>query len=88
MAIASLVLGIVSLVLCVFGFGFPLGTILSIVGIILGILAKKQLTQNGQPVGMATAGFVLSIIALVLSLIFFIACAACVGTGASFLNSL
>lgn len=44
MAIASLVLGIVSLVLCVFGFGFPLGTILSIVGIILGILAKKQLT--------------------------------------------
>lgn len=88
MAVASLVLGIVSLVLCVFGFGFPIGTILSIVGIVLAILGKKQLVERAQPTGMATAGLVLSIIALILSLLFFIACTACVGAGTSFLNSL
>ena len=77
-AIASLVLGIVSLVTIFFGYGALLGLILSIVGLILGINSKKT-----RPSGMATAGVVLNIIALVLCALTFIACVACVGALAS-----
>lgn len=55
MAIASLVLGIVSFLCC----GLPC----SIAGLIFGILSKKRQPENN---GMATAGIVLSIIALAL----------------------
>ena len=55
MAIASLVLGIVSFFCC----GLPC----SVVGLILGIISKKRKPENN---GKATAGIVLSIIALVL----------------------
>lgn len=41
MGVASLVLGIVSIVAAIFGLGIPVGAICGIVGIILGILAKK-----------------------------------------------
>ncbi len=61
MAIASLVLGIVSFFCC--------GTICSILGLIFGIISKKRQPENN---GMATAGIVLSVIALVLGLIFII----------------
>ena len=54
MAIASLVLGIVSFFCC----GLPC----SVVGLILGIISKKRKPENN---GKATAGIVLSIIALV-----------------------
>ena len=73
-AIASLVLGIISLVCVFFGYGALLGIVLGVVGIILGVSAKKE-----APSGMATAGLVLSIIALALCAITFIACVACVG---------
>ena len=64
MAVSSLVLGIVSIVLmCLWYVSIPCG----IVGLVLGILAKKK----GQK-GMATAGIVLSIIGLVLVVVFFI----------------
>lgn len=77
-AIASLVLGIVSLVCVFFGYGAILGIILGIIGIVLGISAKKE-----QPSGMATAGLVLSIIAVALCVLSFIACIACAGALAS-----
>ena len=75
MAVASLVLGIVSVVFAVIP-GLPdwLAAILGIVGIILGALGKKKGQKN------ATAGLVLSIIGTVLGLIFYIACAACVAS--------
>lgn len=61
LAIASLVLGIVSFFCC--------GSVCSIVGIVLGVLSrKKKPTDNG----MATAGIVLSIIALAIWAICFI----------------
>ena len=61
LAIASLVLGIVSFFCC--------GSVCSIVGIVLGVLSrKKKPTDNG----MATAGIVLSIIALAIWAIYFI----------------
>ena len=76
MGIASLVLGIISVVLAVFG-GTWVASVLGIVGIILGAVGKK----NGA--SCAAAGLVLSIIGTSLGLVFFIACAACVGGIAS-----
>ncbi len=77
MGIASLVLGIIALVVYLFSFGSLswLAAVLGLVGIILGTVAKK----NEEKKGMATAGLVLSIIALVLGLLTYIACIACVG---------
>lgn len=72
MAVASLVLGICSIV---FDFiWWPLGLILGIVGVILGAMAKKQTPENG----MATGGLVCSIIGVVLGIVTLVACAACV----------
>jgi len=82
MAVAALVLGIVSIVFSVIGLGI-FGLIPGIVGIILGIMAKKK-----APSGMATAGLVLSIIGVALTLLILIACAACIGNAACALESL
>lgn len=57
-AIASLILGIVSFFCC--------GTICSILGIIFGVISKQRQKENN---GMATAGIIISIIALVLWII-------------------
>ncbi len=79
MAIASLVLGIVSLV---FAFTGPLsiiGAIVGIIGIVLGALSRKKLKKAGQPTGMATGGLVMSIIGTILCLIFWVACIVCAG---------
>lgn len=74
MAVASLVLGIVSLVfLFIPGVNF-IGIITAIVGIILGAMARKKMDQQK---GMATAGLVCSIIALAACTIVWIACIAC-----------
>lgn len=72
MGIAALVLGIVSVVWAVLG-GTWLSAIVGIIGVVLGALGKKG---NAS---CATAGLVLSIIGTALSVVFFIACAACVG---------
>ncbi|MGN0389751.1 MAG: hypothetical protein ACI4L2_02970 [Wujia sp.] len=81
MGVASLVLGIISIVIGVFSSGLFgwLGAILAIIGVILGALGKK----NPEKKGIATAGFVCSIIGLVLCLLLYIACAACIGGLAS-----
>lgn len=77
MAVASLVLGIIALVISVFSGGALgwLGSIIGILGIILGALGRK----NPEKKGMATAGLVCSIIALSLGLLLYIACVACIG---------
>ena len=81
-AVASLVLGIVSLVCIFFGYGALLGIVLGVVGIILGVMARKE-----APSGMATAGLVLSIIAIVLCVIT-LACIICAGIGLSALGAM
>ena len=78
MAIASLVLGIISLVLSFCGLGI-ISVFTAIVGIVLGTLGRKDPEKKG----MATAGLVCSIIALVIGVIMWIACAAVVGGAAS-----
>ena len=75
-AVASLVLGIISLVLCWWGWVGVVAIIMSIIGIVLGINGRKQL-QPEQGRGMATGGLVCSIIALVLSSIVFVSCVIC-----------
>lgn len=79
MGVASLVLGILSVILAVVfsGFGW-LAAILGLVGIILASVAKKK-----GPDGMAIAGLVLSIIGMVLGLLMYVACAILVGGLAS-----
>lgn len=78
LAVGSLILGIFSIVMGCFGWTFVWGTLIGvvtgIVGIVLGVMAKKR-----EPSGMATGGLVTSIIGLVLCGILFIACAACAG---------
>ena len=74
MAVAGLILGILSLV----GGSIPVVNafpmwVLAVVGIILSSIARKQ-----EPSGIATAGLVLSIIGFVLSFIFWLACFICV----------
>ena len=80
LSIASLVLGICSLVV-------PYGGVaIAIVGLILGILGKKKNLEVGLPAGMATAGIVLSIIALAWSIVLVIICVSCVGLIGTSLN--
>ena len=78
MAVASLVLGICSLVFPFIGLGW-LSVLLGVIGIVLGAIGKK----NTEKKGMATAGITMSIIAVALGLIFWLACAACIGGIAS-----
>ncbi len=69
LSIAGMVLGIVSLaVLCIPYVNF-LSLICAIVGLILSIMGKKKSKAANAPTGMATAGIVLSIIALAIAII-------------------
>lgn len=84
MAVASLVLGIISIVLAIFGSGFQwVGILLGVVGIVLGVQGKKEIGQEG----VAKAGLICSIIGVALSLLLMIACTACLIGFAGVLNS-
>lgn len=81
MGIASLVLGIISIVIGIISSGLFgwLGAIIGIIGIIMGALARKVPEQRS----IATAGLVCSIIGTILSLLLYVACAACIGAVAA-----
>ena len=79
-ATASLILGIISIILWFFGYSSIISIILSIVGIALASSAK----QAGNTEGIRTAGFVLSLIALIGGVIALVACVACAGAIAAF----
>ena len=76
--IASLIVGIVGVVLSILGYSSLLGIIFGIVAIILSAGSKKEIGPNG----MATAGLVLGIISIVFGVIGFVACLACGGLAA------
>lgn len=77
-AIAGLVLSIVGLVSSIFGTIFSLVALpISIVGLVLSIVGGKKLQAAGQPKGLATAGMVVGIIAVILSAIAFFTCGLC-----------
>lgn len=68
MAIASLIVGILSIPAC---FGYGLGLVMGIVAIVLGVLARKKvkLGQAGQG-GLALGGIITGIVGVVLGAIF------------------
>ena len=76
MAVAALVLGIFGTILCWFP-AVVLGVPLALIGLILGILARKNAQESQQPTGMATAGMVMSIVGLTLGILISAACFAC-----------
>jgi hypothetical protein len=76
-AVAALVLGIFGTILCWFPAAL-LGVPLALVGLILGILARKNAVETQQPTGMPTAGLVMSIVGLTLGILFSAMCFACV----------
>jgi len=84
MAIAGLVLGIVS---AVAGWFLPVVPIITgVVGIILSVMGRKQAAAAGQPLGVATAGLVLSIIGTALAAIgtiCLLVCVSAIGAAAS-----
>ena len=78
LAVAALVLGIVSCVLAWFYMLNILALVTGLVGLILAVLAGKSYKALGQKNGLATAGLVLSIIGLALAAIGFLTCTVCV----------
>lgn len=83
-ATASMVLGIIAVVLWFFGYSAIISVILGIIGLILAGGAKKE----GFEGGVRTAGFVLSLIGLIGGAIAFVACVACVGALGGALGSM
>ena len=55
-----------------------IGLPVAIVGLILSVVGGKKLRRNEQPTGIATAGLVLGIIAVVFTAIAFFTCGLCV----------
>ena len=87
-AIAGLVLGIVSILFGFLGTFFSIVALpMAIVGLVLSVSGGKQLKAAGQPAGIATAGLVLGIIAVVLTGIFFFTCGICTICLASEINA-
>ena len=81
LAIASMVLGIVSCVMFILSFTYvapPLGLVCGIVAIVLGITARKADPNDT----FATVGLVLGLVGLVLCVVTTITCTICTGCAA------
>ena len=70
MAVASLVLGIISICIGLFMWSFPILFLLPIIGLILGIVYKTKHLPVGK--GLSTAGIVTSAVGLVIPIVFLI----------------
>jgi len=68
MDIASLVLGIVSLILGFIPFCGSIAFIPAVVGLILGIVSLVQKSKTQSPKGMAIAGIILNALAILIIL--------------------
>jgi len=78
MATASLVMGIIALVISVGGCAANMswvGSVCSILGIVFGVLGLNDSKKKGQ----AKAGLIMSIIALTWGIIATVVCIACIG---------
>ncbi|WP_346888759.1 hypothetical protein [Clostridium sp. UBA1056] len=74
MSVASLVLGICSIVFTVISWGclWWLSLVLGVVGIVLGFIDMKKKKEAGVALGMAKGGFICSIIGICMAIIFLI----------------
>ena len=61
-----------------------MGLITAVVGLILGIMGKKKALEYGASTGMATAGIIMSVIAIAISILVVVACIACMATIGSY----
>ncbi len=78
-AIGGLVAAIVGLVLSFFtGWLAIISLPVAITGLVLSVVGGKKLKAAGQPKGIATAGMVVGIIAVVFAAISFFTCGVCV----------
>ena len=68
MDIAGLILGILSILSCLFGVGFIFG----IIGIPLSAISRKKLKKENNPTGISTAGLILNILGVSISSIYVI----------------
>jgi ABC-type microcin C transport system permease subunit YejB len=80
MAVAGLILGILSLI----GGSIPVANafpmwLFGVLGIILSAIARTKAKKAGQPTGVATAGLVLSIIGTIFAFSLFLICVVCAG---------
>jgi len=77
-AVASLVLGLVSVVLmCIWYVAMPCG----ILAIIFGVGGRKNAREGASGGGMATAGLVLGLLGLLLPIVLLLGCLAFLGIG-------
>ena len=83
MAIGSLVFGILGLCLTLFSAGALgiVGLICGVAGVILGMLARKNDTDRPK---IAAWGFYLSVASVILGIVLFAACSACVAALATY----
>lgn len=78
-AIAGFVLGIVGIIFGILsGYLSLLGLPVAITGLVLSVNGGKKLKAAGMPSGIATAGLVLGIIAVVFTAIAFFTCGLCI----------
>lgn len=78
-AIAGMILGILGIVCGILsGYLSLIGLPIAIVGLCLSVSGGKTLRANNLPAGIATAGLVLGIIAVVFTAIAFFTCGLCI----------
>ena len=83
MAIGSLILGIIALLTCGIPMTFgSLGILCGLIAVILGILGKRRLQEEGRSSGLAIGGLVLGVIGLIGGLANAAVCVACLSTAA------
>ena len=88
-SVTGFVLSLVGLVLSILGTYFSIIALpVSIVGLVFSVLGGKKVKASGEKSGLATAGLVLGIIAVVFSSIFFFTCGICVLAAGSALSGL
>lgn len=82
MGVASLVLGIVSIIIGFVPFCGAIAFIPAIIGLVLGIVDIVKKNKEGQPKGMAIAGTVLSAIAVIF-IVYWVFIATVIGAAAT-----
>ena len=88
MAVAALAFGIIAIIFAFIpGLNF-VAPLIGVLGIGLGLIARRRLRTAGEPTDMATGGLVTSIIGTVFGLIFYIACVACMGGSSLLFNNM
>lgn len=82
MAIASLILGVLALLTCGIPMSFgAVGILAGLIAVILGILGRRQLLEEGRSSGMAVGGIVLGVLGLLGGVGNAAVCAACLNAG-------